>query len=93
MFSILLLVCYEYYANPSYPSSTNTKIIYNILAFVMSNLVGPIEAKIRIFIYAINFFEFIPEIRKIVNSYSKALNKSKEEAENWFDKAEERYDL
>ena len=30
---------------------------------------------------------------EIVNSYSKALNKSKEEAENWFDKAEERYDL
>lgn len=30
---------------------------------------------------------------EIVNSYSNALNKSKEEAENWFDKAEERYDL
>ena len=30
---------------------------------------------------------------EIINSYSKALNKSKEEAENWFDKAEERYDL
>lgn len=30
---------------------------------------------------------------EIVNSYSKALNKSKKEAENWFDKAEERYDL
>ena len=30
---------------------------------------------------------------EIVKSYSKALNKSKEEAENWFDKAEERYDL
>jgi len=30
---------------------------------------------------------------EIVNSYSKALNKSKEEAENWFDKAEDRYDL
>ena len=30
---------------------------------------------------------------EIVNSYSRALNKSKEEAENWFDKAEERYDL
>ncbi len=30
---------------------------------------------------------------EIVNSYSKALNKTKEEAENWFDKAEERYDL
>ena len=74
MFSILFLVCYEYYANPSYPSSTNTKIIYNILAFVMSNLVGPIEAKIRIIIYAINFFEFIPEIRKIVNSYSNTHN-------------------
>lgn len=30
---------------------------------------------------------------EIVNSYSKAMGKSKEEAENWFDKAEERYDL
>ncbi|MEG1009298.1 MAG: BREX system P-loop protein BrxC, partial [Clostridia bacterium] len=30
---------------------------------------------------------------EIVNSYSRALNKSKEEAENWFDKAEERYEL
>lgn len=30
---------------------------------------------------------------EIVNAYSKALNKSKEEAENWFDKAEERYEL
>lgn len=30
---------------------------------------------------------------EIVNAYSKALSKSKEEAENWFDKAEERYEL
>lgn len=30
---------------------------------------------------------------EIVNAYSKAVNKSKEEAENWFDKAEERYEL
>lgn len=30
---------------------------------------------------------------EVVNSYSKALGKSKEEAENWFDKAEERYEL
>lgn len=30
---------------------------------------------------------------EIVKAYSKALNKSKEEAENWFDKAEERYEL
>ncbi|MEG0407715.1 MAG: BREX system P-loop protein BrxC, partial [Bacilli bacterium] len=30
---------------------------------------------------------------EIVNSYSKALNKSKDEAENWFDKSEERYEL
>lgn len=30
---------------------------------------------------------------EIVNAYSKAMNKSKEEAENWFDKAEERYEL
>ena len=30
---------------------------------------------------------------EIVKSYSKSMSKSKEEAENWFDKAEERYDL
>lgn len=30
---------------------------------------------------------------EIVNAYSKALNKSKEEAKNWFDKSEERYEL
>ncbi len=30
---------------------------------------------------------------EIVNSYSKTMEKSKEEAENWFDKSEERYDL
>ena len=30
---------------------------------------------------------------EIVVAYSKALSKSKEEAENWFDKAEERYEL
>lgn len=30
---------------------------------------------------------------EIVNVYSKTLSKSKEEAENWFDKAEERYEL
>lgn len=30
---------------------------------------------------------------EIVSAYSRAVNKSKEEAENWFDKAEERYEL
>ena len=30
---------------------------------------------------------------EIVNAYSKVMNKSKEEAENWFDKAEENYDI
>ena len=30
---------------------------------------------------------------EIVNAYSKVMNKSQEEAENWFDKAEENYDI
>ena len=30
---------------------------------------------------------------EIVNAYSKVMNKSHEEAENWFDKAEENYDI
>ena len=30
---------------------------------------------------------------EIVTAYSESLGKSKEEAENWFDKAEERYEL
>lgn len=74
LFSLAFLLTYDYYSNPSYPSSTMTKMIYNFLAFVMSNLVGSIEAKIRIFIYAINFFEFLPEIRKITISYSNTHN-------------------
>lgn len=74
LFSLAFIVTYDYYSNPSYPSSTFTKIIYNCLAFVMSNLVGSVEAKIRIFIYAINFFEFLPEIRKIIISYSNTHN-------------------
>lgn len=68
LFSTAFLFCFDYYPNPNYPSSTVTKMLYSIIAFVMSNLVGAIETKIRIFIYAINFFEFIPEIRKLSGS-------------------------
>lgn len=74
LFSLAFILFYDYFTNPGSPSSTTTKIIYSGMAFVMTNLVGSVEEKIRIFLYAINFFEFIPEIRKLLSNYSSKQN-------------------
>lgn len=70
VFSIPFLLSYDYYTNPLYPSSSLTKLLYSILAFTLSNLTERTEIKMKIFIYGINFFEFIPEIRKCLNNYT-----------------------
>lgn len=52
-----------------------TKLLYSILAFIVSNLTERTEMKLKVFIYGINFFEFIPEIRKCLNNYTAKHNK------------------
>ncbi len=74
IFSIIFLTSYDYYTNPAYTSSIHTKILYLSFPTIMSSLTWTFEIKIRLFICAINFFEFIPEIRKLVSSYSNKQN-------------------
>jgi len=65
----------NYYYSESMNSILN-KIFYLCLGFIMSLLTFKIEKKIRIFLICIDFFEFIPEIKKILidnNSYKQNL--------------------
>ena len=74
IWSILFLFSNNYYSEPM--NSIFNKIFYFCLGFTMSLLTFKIEKKIRIFLICINFFEFIPEIKKILidnNSYKQNL--------------------
>ena len=74
IFSIIFLTAYDYYTNPASTSSIPTKILYLSFPTIMSSLTWRFDIKIRLFICGINFFEFIPEIRKLVSSYSNKQN-------------------
>lgn len=71
--SIGFLFAYDYYANPNY-SSIITRSLYMLLAVILSTQTNSNEQKIRIFIYSFEFFEFIPELRKFLSSYSPTHN-------------------
>ena len=74
IFSIIFLTAYDYYTNPTITSTIPTKILFLSFPTIMSCLTWRFEIKIRLFICAINFFEFIPEIRKLISSYSNKQN-------------------
>lgn len=69
-FCILFLFSFDYYINIYYSSSLFTKIFYMILIFIMTFLHNKIVMKVRIILYGIHFFEFLPEIRKFYQSFS-----------------------
>ena len=71
--SFAFLFSYDYYTGPGY-SSLFTRILYMMLAVTLSTQTNSNEQKVRIFIYAFEFFEFLPELRKFLSSYSSTHN-------------------
>lgn len=69
IFCIPFLLSYSYYKeNSQFPS----KLFYMILGFILSCVDYDLVTKIRCVLYAINFFEFLPLIRKhLAQSYTK----------------------
>lgn len=73
LFSLMLLISYDNYTSPNF-SSSFTRTFYISLAVILSTQTSYLEQRIRIFIYSFEFFEFIPELRKFINSYSSTHN-------------------
>lgn len=74
VFCIPFLLTMKYNENLCYSSSLPTKLFYMILAFIMSCIDYGFINKMRCVFYAINFFEFLPIIRKNISKVSKTKN-------------------
>ena len=74
VFCIPFLLIMKYNENSCYSSSLPTKLFYMILAFIMSCIDYGFINKMRCVFYAINFFEFLPIIRKNISKNSKTKN-------------------